>query len=184
MARHGRARGMEMAKRKKSVQATGVGAAAAAQERLLGTVHQVWLAGLGAVSRAQKGAPKLLEDLVEEGARVHARGQRLAGDAMRSVMEEAQTALKGRVSGVRERASDAYDNLEKMFQSRVQRALKQLGVPSAAEISGLSSRVDALNANIEKLSRQRPAGRTPGRPAGRKTRGDGRRRGAASHPAA
>ena len=39
------------------------------QGQLLNMLHQVWLAGLGAVSRAQQGAPKLLEELIAEGAR-------------------------------------------------------------------------------------------------------------------
>ncbi|MDE2263106.1 MAG: phasin family protein, partial [Gammaproteobacteria bacterium] len=36
----------------------------------------------------------------------------------------------------------------------VHRALTQLGVPSAEEVSALSKRVDTLNANIGKMARQ------------------------------
>src|SRR5690348_626957 len=50
----------------------GRNAASGAQARLLGTLHQVYLAGLGALSRASNGAPQLFEQLVAEGARVHA----------------------------------------------------------------------------------------------------------------
>lgn len=74
-----------------------------------------------------------------------------------------------RVSKVRGQATDALDGLEKVFQTRVHRALTQLGVPSAEEVQSLSKRVDRLNANIDKLAR----GRKPGATA----RGNGRRRG-------
>jgi len=158
-----------MATRKKAAKKPE-GVIAVTQERLLGTVHQVWLAGLGAVAKAQAGAPKLLDDLVAEGARVHARASKATDAAVRTALETAQTAIRGRVDDVRETASDAYENLEKIFQTRVQRALKQLGVPSTEEISELSKRVDALNTNIEKLAR--------GRATVHKTRAGTTRRGA------
>jgi poly(hydroxyalkanoate) granule-associated protein len=166
---------MNMATRTRKKQATTsrIGAAtAAAQEQLLNTVHQIWLAGLGAVSRAQSGAPKLFEELVKEGARVHAAGSKAAEKTVQSVMSGAQTAIQERVSGVREKASDTLENLEKMFQTRVQRALQQIGVPSNREIDKLSAQVKVLNANIDKLSRKRG------------TSGNGRRRSARASSAA
>jgi poly(hydroxyalkanoate) granule-associated protein len=160
--------------RKKQVKASRVGTAASAvQEQLLNTVHQVWLAGLGAASKAQNGAPKVFEELVKEGARVHASASKAADQAVHSVMARAQDVIQGRVSDAREKASDTLEGLEKMFQTRVQRALQQIGVPSGREIEKLSARVDALNTNIEKLARKRGTG-------GR-SRSDGRRTAAAAH---
>jgi poly(hydroxyalkanoate) granule-associated protein len=130
-------------------------AAAAAQEQLLNTVHQVWLAGLGAVAKTQKGAPKLFDELVEEGARVHAGASKATSKAVRSLVSGAQTALQDRVSDAREKAGDTLDNLEKMFQTRVQRALQQIGVPSSRDLDKLSERVEVLNSSIEKLARKR-----------------------------
>lgn len=154
--------------RKKQATASGIGTkASAVQEQLLNTVHQVWLAGLGAASKAQSGAPKLFDELVKEGARVHASTSKAADQAVRSAMTKAQAAIQGRVSDAREKASDTLEGLEKMFQTRVQRALQQIGVPSSREIEKLSARVDVLNANIEKLARKRA---TPAKP-----RSDGKR---------
>jgi poly(hydroxyalkanoate) granule-associated protein len=152
------------------------GAFAMTQEKLLGTVHQVWLAGLGAASKAQSGAPKLLEELVEEGARVHARASKATEAALRSALSNAETAVRGSMDDVREKATDTLEGLEKIFQTRVHRALKQLGVPSAEEIASLSQRVDALNANIDKLTTTR------GTPS--KSRAHAGKRGAAHSSAA
>jgi poly(hydroxyalkanoate) granule-associated protein len=135
--------------------------AATAQERMLDAVHQVWLAGLGAVSKAQHGTPKLLEELITEGARVHASARGATQKAVRDTLSEVQSAVSERLGGVREKASDTYENLEKMFQTRVHRALTQLGVPSAEEVTALSKRVDALNANIDKLARSRKQSTRP-----------------------
>jgi poly(hydroxyalkanoate) granule-associated protein len=147
-----------MATRKKAAKKAAKkssGAAAITQERLLGALHQVWLAGLGAVSKAQSGAPKLLEELVAEGARTSARAYKATDAVVRGALSDAQSAILGTAGDVREKAADAFDNLEKIFQTRVHRVLKQLGVPSEDEIAGLSKRVDALNRNIEKLGRGR-----------------------------
>jgi poly(hydroxyalkanoate) granule-associated protein len=125
------------------------------QTQLLNMLHQVWLAGLGAVSRAQHGAPKLLHELVAEGAQVHADTKKYAEKALRGAMSDVQETLNARMGKMRGEATDAFENLEKIFRARVHSALTQLGVPSAGEVESLSKRVDALNANIDKLARAR-----------------------------
>ena len=125
------------------------------QTQLLNTLHQVWLAGLGAVSRAQHGTPKLLQELVAEGAQVHADTKKYAEKALRGAMSDVQETLNARMGKVKGEATDAFENLEKIFRARVHSALTQLGVPSAGEVESLSKRVDALNANIDKLARAR-----------------------------
>lgn len=147
-----------MAKRK-TVTTRARKAAAGAQERMLSTVHQIWLAGLGAAAKAQTGAPRMFEELVAEGARVNARASKATSAAVRGALSDAQNAIRESVGEVREKAAEALEGLEKAFQSRVHRALKQLGVPSAEQIAALGRRVDALNANIGKLERRQPAAR-------------------------
>jgi len=126
-------------------------AAGGVQQRLLGTVHQIWLAGLGAASRASRGTPRLLDELVVEGARVQAQRRDAADKVMKGLMK----AVNTRVGQVRGQASDTLTGLEKMFQTRVQRALAQLGVPSADEVEALSKRIDMLNGNIVRLAAAR-----------------------------
>lgn len=140
-----------------------------AQERLLDTVHQIWLAGLGAVSKARSGAPQILDDLVNEGARIHTQARGAAENALKGLLAGVQTSITERVGKVQGQATDAFDSLERVFQTRVHRALTQLGVPSAEEVESLSRRVDRLNANIEKLARGRKSGAT--------LRGNGKRKG-------
>ncbi len=146
-----------MAKKKTSLKRARGGArrgAANTQAQLLTMLHQVWLAGLGAVSRAQQGAPKLMEELVAEGARVQADTQAAAEKALRGAISGLQETLNARMNKVRGDANDAFENLEKIFRARVNSALAQLGVPSSGEVQSLSKRVDALNAHIDKLARK------------------------------
>src|SRR5271166_695451 len=124
------------------------------QTELLNMLHQVWLAGLGAVSRAQQGTPKLLQELIAEGAEVHARTKKAAEKALQGALSGMQADLNARMDKVRGDATDAFENLEKIFRARVHSALTQLGVPSAGEVQSLNKRVDALNAHIDKLARK------------------------------
>jgi poly(hydroxyalkanoate) granule-associated protein len=143
-----------------------------ARDRMLSALHQVWLAGLGAVSKAQHGTPKVLEDLIEEGARFQSDTRSAADEALSGILGTVQNRFNSGVGKVRGQATDALENLEKVFQSRVHRALSQLGVPSSDEVEALSKRVDSLNRNIDKLAHSRP-------PAA-KRRGNGARRSGAS----
>ena len=148
------AKGNEMAAKRKSRASTSR-ATTTAQQCLLDTAHQIWLAGLGAVSKARQGAPQLLEDLVSEGARLHTQTRGTAEKALRGMLKAVQTSVTERVGKVQGQATDALESLEKIFQTRVHRALTQLGVPSAEEVESLSKRVDKLNASIDKLARTR-----------------------------
>ena len=139
-------------------------AGSTAQAQLLETMNKIWLAGLGAVSKAQRGTPQLLDELITEGARVHSATRGAAEKALRGLVGDVRSTLNARFGEVRGQAADALDNLEKIFQTRVHRALTQIGVPSAEEVSALSKRVDALNANIDSLAHSRNAA---GRPRGR-----------------
>lgn len=133
-----------------------------AQGPLLEAMHEIWLAGVGAFARAQKDGPKVLEQLLAEGVKVYGAARPVAERLIRDAIEQAQGTLGDRIGTARAQAGDTLENLEKMFQTRVHRALHQLGVPSADEIASLSRRVDELNENVEKLVTRRRAARTPG----------------------
>jgi poly(hydroxyalkanoate) granule-associated protein len=125
---------------------------------LLYSAHQIWLAGLGAMSRAQAGAPKVFEELMREGSKLQGGALDAAQKVVVKAFQGAQKSVNQRVDTVKEQAGETWDNLEKIFQTRVQRAMHQLGMPTAEEISALSRRVNQLAASVEKLA-ARPAKR-------------------------
>lgn len=135
-------------------------AAVSPQAKLLEAMQQVWLAGLGAMVKTQRGAPQLFEELVAEGTRMQRERAGEAEKAVRGLLKGVQSTIDARVGEVRTRTADALDGLEKIFQTRVHRALAQLGVPSAEELAALSKRVDALTGSINKLARKSARART------------------------
>lgn len=114
---------------------------------LVESAQQIWMAGVGAFTRAQGEGSKLFEALVKEGMNIEQHTRKLATGKVDAVRD----AVEGRVGVVRERATDTWDRLEKVFEERVQRALNRLGVPGREELSDLAARVDALTTELKKL---------------------------------
>jgi poly(hydroxyalkanoate) granule-associated protein len=144
-----------MAARKKGKRAPAK--ARGAMSNVIGIGHQVWLAGLGAFARAQSEGPKLFESLAEEGSALERRQRdkvrHLAQDAWKDLRE----TLDERTAAARGKANETLDNLEQIFQSRVQKALQQLGMPTSQEIGALSRKVNELNRSVQALTRSKSA---------------------------
>lgn len=116
------------------------------------SAQQIWMAGVGAFTRAQGEGSKLFEALVKEGMNIEQHTRKLAGGRVDAVRD----AVEDRVGVVRERASDTWDRLEKVFEERVQRALNRLGVPSREDLTDLTGRVETLTGELRKIG-GRPA---------------------------
>ncbi|MCB1565931.1 MAG: phasin family protein, partial [Xanthomonadales bacterium] len=147
-----------MAKFKKT--AKGKSSASTAQAKLedvsrsiVDSAQQIWQAGMGAFNRAQAEGSKLFEALVREGATLEQKTRKMATGKVDVVREAVET----RVDQARERATDTWDRLEKVFEDRVQRALNKLGVPGREEIQSLTDRIEVLTDAVRKLNGEKPA---------------------------
>lgn len=139
---------------------------------LIENVQQIWLAGMGAIAKAQKEGPAAFTEAVAEGLKLLDRSRSNAEQAIRDAFEAAQDTVQTRFGSARDQATETWDNLEALFQTRVQRALNQLGVPSAEEIRVLTRRVAELNASVQALSaKQARAKRAAAKRAVRKAPG-------------
>lgn len=142
------------------------GAAQAEQLRrtLSESAQQVWLAGVGAFSRAQSEGTRLFEALVKEGLSLERNALRFAGGRADVV----RGAVESTVGQARERASDTWDRLENVFEDRVQRALTRLGVPSRDDLTDLTRKVDALTDELRRLD-GKPAAKKAAKKTTKKT---------------
>ncbi len=103
------------------------------------SANQIWLAGLGAFSKAQQEGVEMFEALVAEGEKVQ---------------ERTKTTADERLAEVREKATETWDKLEKVFDDRVGRALHAFNVPTRKDIDVLSKRVHELTVMTKKLSEE------------------------------
>ena len=133
--------------------------AAKGPAQLIENVQQIWLAGMGAIARAQKEGPAAFQEAVADGFRLLTRSRSTAEQVIRDAFEAAQGTVESRLDSARDQANETWDNLEALFQSRVHKALQQLGVPSGDEIRLLTKRVAELNENVKALSARQARGR-------------------------
>ena len=113
------------------------------------SAQQIWLAGMGAFSKAQEEGTKVFEALVKEGQNLQKKTQGLA--------EEKLGEVSGRMSAMADtvsaKAGQNWDKLEAIFEARTAKAMGKLGVPTAKELHALTQRVDELAAAVAKLSK-------------------------------
>jgi poly(hydroxyalkanoate) granule-associated protein len=106
------------------------------------SAQQIWLAGMGAFSKAQAEGGKVFEALMKEGTALQRKTQGLAEERISAVTSK-MTAVAGGVSG---KAGAQWDKLESIFEARVAKALNKMGVPSRKDIDALIKRIDELSA--------------------------------------
>lgn len=111
---------------------------------LVDSAQQIWLAGVGALGRAQKEGTRLFETLAREGADLERKARSTAGESISQV----RASLDQQVDQARERAGDAWDRVEAVVEPRVARAVKKLGLPTRAEVDALRAEVETLRAEL------------------------------------
>jgi poly(hydroxyalkanoate) granule-associated protein len=124
------------------------------------SAQQIWLAGLGAFSKAQQEGGKVFEALVKEGLTI----QRKTQSAAEEKVSEATQKMTHLASDIQSRAGTQWDKLENIFEDRVAKALNKLGVPSARDVDALAARLDELDKRIDALSTKAPATRKAAAP--------------------
>ena len=99
------------------------------------SAQQIWLAGLGAFSKAQ-----------EEGLSIQRKTQAVAEEKI----SEATSRVTSMASDIGSRAAGQWDKLENIFEDRVATALSKLGVPTSRDLDVLNARIDALAKSLGK----------------------------------
>jgi len=111
--------------------------------KIKGSARQIWLAGLGAYTKAEDDAGRFFERLVQEGEQLETK--------TRGVVEKQIKSVEDRVGGVRQKATGTWDRLETMFDERVSGALRRLGIHRRDEIEAMERRIQALEAELHSL---------------------------------
>ena len=114
---------------------------------VLNSSHQIWLAGLGAFSRAQQEGTKVFESLVRQGEQLQAKTKRVATETAAA----ARGAATAKAKEMQQMAGGTWDKLEQVFEDRVARTLSKLGVYTQNDVQRLAARVDELAEAVNKL---------------------------------
>jgi len=113
-----------------------------------GRAREVWLAGLGALSRLEEEGDKVFQTLIERGKEYE--------DKRREQIEETTENFRNQqqsfTEDVTERLDNATKSVEKAVSDTLSGTLGRLGVPTQNEVRGLSRRVGELSEKLDALS--------------------------------
>jgi poly(hydroxyalkanoate) granule-associated protein len=103
------------------------------------SAQKIWLAGLGAFERARAEGPRMFDTLVDQGKNLGGQARVAADQALRTLRESAADA------------GGRFDKLEQVFEDRVGRSLKRLGVITRSEVADLSQGVRELSDQVRQM---------------------------------
>ncbi|MEZ0150065.1 MAG: phasin family protein [Candidatus Reddybacter sp.] len=111
-------------------------------EKALDRNRDIWLAGLGAFSKARDESGELFNKLIETGEKFEDKYKKIVDD-------NSDSAIK-KVTSLFDKVPNPSEKIEDIFDSRVARALKRLGVmPTVNALQSLAEQVENLNSLIE-----------------------------------
>ncbi len=115
-------------------------------KQVMESAQQIWLAGLGAFSKAQNEGKKAFDTLVKQGAQIE--------ENTRHVAEATIETAKAQAAKTFEAATGKLDKLEQVFEARVHASLNRLGVLTAKDIEALTEQVAELSEAVRALLAQ------------------------------
>ena len=126
------------------------------EQDIVGQLEQAFVAGLGALSDAQKVGNKAFEKLVEQGQKFRKETEDKTEelidnvqDAIRDMSGDAQSRASGLLSHMRD--TPQLQRLQTVFDDRVSEALERIGVASRQSLDEVNSKLDRVLANLEEV---------------------------------
>lgn len=144
----------------KSAQKSAGASSEVLAKQVMDSAQKIWLAGLGAFSKAQEEGGKVFETLVQQGQALEQKTRAMAGKAAETARAQATESI-GKASGT-------IDKLDQVFQDRVHRSLNKLGVLTSKDIDDLTRQLTELSESVRSLvaaekgaAKRKPAGKKP-----------------------
>ncbi|MEO8101316.1 MAG: phasin family protein [Betaproteobacteria bacterium] len=119
-------------------------------KQVVESAQQIWLAGLGAFSKAQDEGKKVFDTLVKQGEQIEQRTRNVAEATFETAKEQATKTFQ--------LASGKFDKLEQVFENRVHNSLNRLGVLTSKDVEALSKQVAELSEAVRALLAQEKRG--------------------------
>lgn len=113
--------------------------------------REVWLAGLGALSRVEEEGEKIFKNLVERGEEFEGRGRKQLEASMKTLREQQEQATKS-MSTATKTFSDAAQSMERAVSNTLTDTLGRIGMPTRSEVEELSGKVSKLSEKLDALS--------------------------------
>ncbi|VAW34035.1 hypothetical protein MNBD_GAMMA01-1064 [hydrothermal vent metagenome] len=114
------------------------------------SINNLWLAGLGVASYAQKETYNVYASLIKEGKNLE--------NKSRKTVKNVSGKAEKRFNNIRKVADKLYtkqfNKVENLFETRIESVLKKLDIPTVKDIKGLSKKVDLLVKEIKTTAKK------------------------------
>lgn len=104
---------------------------------------QIWLAGLGAFSRAEEEGNKMFDSLVKVGEELESKTIELTDQTVSKVAEK-----------TKESVTDTKDKVEKLLDHGVSSSLNKIGIVTAKDVQQLEKLLIALHQKVDGLAEE------------------------------
>lgn len=125
-------------------------------DEVTGRAREIWLAGLGALSRLEQEGDKVFQTLVDRGKDYENKRSQQLEEATENFRKQQESLTQD----VSKRLDDATESVEKAVSDTLSGTLGRLGVPTRDEVRGLSRRVGELSQKLNALSQMLDAQQT------------------------
>lgn len=102
---------------------------------------QIWLAGLGAFSRAEEEGNKLFDSLVKVGEELESKTVEVTDQTVNKVAEK-----------TKESVTDTKDKVEKLIDQSVNHSLNRIGLVTAKDLQHLENLILQLHSKVDTLA--------------------------------
>lgn len=102
---------------------------------------QIWLAGLGAFSRAEEEGNKLFDSLVKVGEELESKTADIADQTVEKVSEKAKESV-----------TETKDKVEKLIDNSVHHSLNRIGLVTLKDVQHLERLILQLHAKVDQLT--------------------------------
>jgi len=122
------------------------------------SAQKVWLAGLGAVAKAQANSGKIVETLADQAGVLVAEGKKIEARVKSVAMAKAKEAQSAAKSFAKTKSAETVQTLGKLegvFEARVSKTLNTFGIPSSKQVRELIVRMEELQSSLKQLKRAR-----------------------------
>lgn len=113
--------------------------------------REIWLAGLGALSRVEEEGSKVFNNLVKRGETFENRGRKQIETALERLSDQ-QKKASGTLDEARKSFSSVAESVERTVSNTVTDTLGRMGVPRREEVETLSKKVGQLSEKLDALS--------------------------------
>ena len=101
---------------------------------------QIWLAGLGAFSRAEEEGSKMFDTLVKVGEELESKTVEITDQTVNKVAEKSKESV-----------TDTKDKVEKLLDHGVSTSLNKIGLVTAKDVQHLEGLIIALHQKVDAL---------------------------------